>query len=371
MGNDSLYQIATCFLKGIGSVKVKKLIAYAGSVEAIFLEKEKILAKIPEFGTLSIKKMNRDQALVYAEKEIDFMSRNHINYSFYTHDKFPQRLLNCIDSPSLLFYKGNCDFNKPKSLSIVGTRNANSYGYNICEEIISQLKNQSPQLNIISGLAYGIDIKVHKVCLENNINTIAVLAHGLDSIYPSLHKSYAQQIIDQGGALVSEYPSRAKMMPSNFVQRNRIVAGMSDASIVIQSAIKGGSLITAQLANSYNRDVFAIPGRLGDKLSAGCNSLIKTNRAHLLESALDIEYILNWESISNKESYIQQKILFENLSSDENLIVKLLNNEKNMSVDSLFVNTNIPMRKLSSILLKMEFDGLIFLSPGKIYSLKR
>jgi len=370
MGDDTLYKVATCFLKGIGSVSVKKLIAYLGGVEAVFNETEKTLAKIPEFGIFTIRKMDRSNALLKAKEEIAFMHKNDINFTFYTHKNFPKRLLNCIDSPVLLFYKGRCDFNKTKILSIVGTRSANSYGYNMCENIISQIKNNNHDITIVSGLAYGIDIKAHRQCLKNNIDTIAVLAHGLDIIYPSLHKIYAEEILMSGGAIVSEYPSSSKMVPANFVQRNRIVAGMSDATVVVQSPTKGGSLITAEIANSYNRDVFAFPGRVGDKLSAGCNMLIKTNKAVLLESVKDLEYVLNWEKLNSANNFIQQE-LFVNLSNEEEEIINILNNNTSVSIDSIFLLTNIPINRLSSLLLKMEFDGLIFLLPGKIYALKR
>ncbi|MFA9372476.1 MAG: DNA-processing protein DprA [Labilibaculum antarcticum] len=364
---EDIYKIAISFLDGIGPVNTKKVIAYTGSVEGLFKEKKQNLLKIPGIGNSFIDKLDRESSIQLAEEELKFISDNHIKVSFYLEKDYPQRLLNCADSPCTLYYKGNTDFNVERAISIVGTRNASDYGREICNKLIQDLSEKKSKPLIISGLAYGIDICAHKAALRNQLKTVAAVGHGLHTIYPSQHKRYAEEIINQG-ALISEFTSKSKFDPKNFVRRNRIIAGMADATIVIESAAKGGSLVTADIANSYNRDVFAFPGRTSDKSSIGCNKLIKTNQAHLIESVSDLEYILGWENQNEKPKNIQTK-LFVDLSPDEETLVQILKEAGSVAIDRISFKTSFPMSKVSSLLLKLEFNGVIKSLPGKIYSL--
>jgi DNA processing protein len=364
---EDIYKIAISFLNGIGPVNTKKVIAYTGSVEGLFKEKKQNLLKIPGIGKSFIDKLDRELSIQLAEEELKFISDNHIKVSFYLEKDYPQRLLNCADSPCTLYYKGNTDFNAARTISIVGTRNASDYGREVCNKLIQDLSEKEIKPLIISGLAYGVDICAHKAALRNQLKTVAAIGHGLHIMYPSQHKRYAEEIVNQG-ALISEFTSKSKFDPKNFVRRNRIIAGMADATIVIESAAKGGSLVTADIANSYNRDVFAFPGRTSDKSSIGCNKLIKTNQAHLIESISDLEYILGWENQIGKPKTVQTKLFLE-LSPEEESLVQVLKEAGSMAIDSISFKTSFPMSKVSSLLLKLEFEGVIKSLPGKIYAL--
>jgi len=364
---ERIYKIAFSFLNGLGPVNSKKVIAYTGSPQAFFKEKKQNLLKIPGIGNSFLSKLDRSNALLLAEKELQFLEDKDIKYSFYLDKTYPQRLLHCADSPCILYYKGENNFNTERTISIVGTRNASDYGREMCNKLIQDLSEKEIKPSIISGLAYGIDICAHKAALRYNLPTIAALGHDLNQMYPAQHKKYAAEITNHG-AIVSEFTSKSKFDPKNFVRRNRIIAGMSDATIVIESAAKGGSLVTADIANSYNRDVFAFPGRTTDRFSTGCNHLIKTNQAHLIESAKDLEYILGWENTPQKKKEIQTQ-LFVELSKEEESIVNMLKQENNSPIDIICLKTSIPMSKVSSILLKLEFNGMVQSHPGKIYSL--
>ncbi|PKQ61049.1 DNA protecting protein DprA [Labilibaculum filiforme] len=364
---EDIYKIAISFLNGIGPVNTKKVIAYTGSVEGLFKEKKQNLLKIPGIGPSFLDKLDRDAAIQLAEEEQKFIADNHIKVSFYLEKNYPQRLLNCSDSPCTLYYKGTTDFNVARTISIVGTRNASDYGREVCNKLIQDLAQKEIKPLIISGLAYGVDICAHKAALRNQLQTVAAVGHGLHMMYPSQHKRYADEIVNQG-ALISEFTSKSKFDPKNFVRRNRIIAGMADATIVIESASKGGSLVTADIANSYNRDVFAFPGRISDKGSTGCNKLIKTNQAHLIEGVADLEYILGWENRKGSPKTVQTKLFIE-LSPDEESLVQALKEKDHVPIDILSLKTSFPMSKVSSLLLKLEFDGLIKSLPGKIYAL--
>ncbi|MFT5750226.1 MAG: DNA processing protein [Ancylomarina sp.] len=364
---ETQYKVAFSFLKGLGSINARKVIAYSGGVEAFFKTSKNDLLKIPGIGKIIIQKLDRDSALREAEAELKFIDENNIKVAFYLDENYPQRLLNCPDSPTTLYYKGDIDFNASRILSVVGTRNATDYGKDNCDKLIKALASHSEKTIIVSGLAYGIDICAHKAAMKYNLPTVAVVGHGFHLMYPAQHRKYAEEIIHSGGIL-TEFTSKSVIDPRHFVRRNRIVAGMSDATLVMESARKGGSLTTAEIANSYNRDVFAFPGRASDTYSQGCNHLIKTNQAHLIESVADIEYILGWENNTVKTDAVQSKMFVE-LSSEEELMVGLLTDEGKLGIDMLSVKSNLPMSKVSSLLLKMEFKGLIRALPGKIYSL--
>ncbi|MBI9059540.1 MAG: DNA-protecting protein DprA [Labilibaculum sp.] len=364
---EDVYKVAISFLNGIGPVNTKKVIAYTGSLEGLFKEKKQNLLKIPGIGQFFVDRLDREPAITLAEEEIVFIAKNDIQVAFYLDENYPQRLLNCADSPCTLYYKGYTNFNVSRSISIVGTRNASDYGREVCNQLIKDLSEKNIKPIIVSGLAYGVDICAHKAALGNGLQTVAAVGHGLDMMYPSQHKRYAKEIIDQG-AIISEFTSKSKFDPKNFVRRNRIIAGMSDATIVIESAAKGGSLVTADIANSYNRDVFAFPGRTSDKSSIGCNKLIKTNQAHLIESIADLEYILGWEDTKKEVKTVQKKLFLE-LSPDEESLIQVLKENHNTPIDMICIKSDFPMSKVSSLLLKLEFDGLIKSLPGKIYAL--
>ncbi|HBF88067.1 MAG TPA: DNA-protecting protein DprA [Bacteroidales bacterium] len=367
MDKDLIYKIGIGLLPGVGIITAKKLIAYLGSIEAVFKSTKSQLMKVPDVGSVVADNIVKQDILARAEQELKFIERYKINPVFFTDKNYPERLKNCIDSPLILFVKGNNCFNEQKIISIVGTRNATDYGKAFTEKLIADIAEKHPETIIVSGLAYGIDIYSHKAALANNLKTLAVLGHGLDKMYPSVHKKYAKEILEKDGALITEFMSESNPDKQNFVKRNRIVAGISDATIVIESGRKGGSLITAEIANSYNRDVFALPGRIEDEFSKGCNFLIKTNRAALLESASDIEYIMGWES--NTQTKKQQREIKFDFSDDEQKIINLLQEKSELTIDVIASNANMPVSQVASLLLNLEFSGIIRNLPGKVFRL--
>ena len=365
--DDLKYKIGIGLIPGVGDILAKKLISYCGGVEAVFSENKKALLKVPSVGevlTDSIIK-NKEEALAKAEKEIDFINKHRISYSFYLDDNYPSRLKNCEDSPVIFYYRGDVDFENSKVVSIVGTRQATQYGKDMCNHIVDELRRLNHNPVIISGLAYGIDICAHRAAMRNGLPTIAVLGHGLTRIYPASHASAAREII-RNGALLTEFISDTPIDRNNFVRRNRLIAGLSDLTIVVESNISGGALITADIANSYNRDVFACPGRLTDTFSSGCNKLIKTNRANLLQTVEDIEYMMNWD---NKPQTPVQRELFQKAASspEEENILRVLTEKGECSIDNLSSALQMPVSKVSPLLLNLELEGLILSLPGKIY----
>lgn len=356
------YAIKLNLLQGIGHIAAKKLIAYCGGVEAVFKEKKGALLKVPNIGEKVVNNIFKSDHSKRVEEELSFMEENNIQAHFYLDKTYPQRLTHCEDAPILLFSKGKMDLNAQKMIAVVGTRNATVKGKKYCEQIIEDLVIHEP--TIISGLAYGIDIVAHKVALHNNLKTIGVLASGLDDLYPKSHYNIAQEMLLKGG-LVSDYLSSTKIRPSNFVERNRIVAGMVDAVVVIESSEKGGSLITADLANGYHRDVFAVPGRIDDLQSVGCNQLIKNNKAALIESAADIEYLLGWEKEEVKK--VIQPELFVNLKEEERSIMDLLKEGEAKLLDDLALEARLSISVTSVHMFNLELKGLVKSLPGKVY----
>lgn len=369
MNKDDLlkYQIGLTFINGIGPILAKNLIAYLGSVERIFFEKKQNLSKIPGIGEVLAGQIASQDVLNKAEQEINFINKNNIQTYFFTDKSYPFRLKECPDSPTLLYFKGNKNLNDVKFIGIVGTRNMTEYGKEICKSIIDDIGKKLPNAVIVSGLAYGVDIYAHKMAIENQISTVGVLGHGLDRIYPTLHRPTAVKMLDNGG-LLTEFSSGTNPDRQNFVKRNRIIAGLCDVLIVIESKEKGGALITAELANDYNRDVFAVPGRINDEFSAGCNNLIKDNKAALIETADDMLRFMSWESSETSVPHEIQTSLFEGLSNDELKIINELRKEINgVNVNELTVKLNIPYSKLSAKLLDMEFKGFVKCLPGGMY----
>lgn len=361
-----LYQIALTLLPNIGPKTGKELVAYCGGVEAVFGESEKNLMKIPRVGKELVKSVKNGNVMERAEKELEFIDRKGIKTSFYLDKDYPQRLKHCDDHPLLLYHKGGVDWNTQKAIAIVGTRKATDYGKIVCEQLISGLAHHE-DLIIISGLAYGIDSCAHRNSLDNNIPTMAVLGHGLDRIYPPANKGLSDKIL-ANGRLISEFPSQTTPDRENFPKRNRVVAGMVDAVIVVESGVKGGARITADIANSYNRDVFAVPGKLHDTYSQGCNNLIKTNRAALIESATDLEYIMGWDQDAQKKKNTQRK-LFVELSQEEEMLANSLRKNGTMAIDELILETKMGATQIASSLLNMEFEGIVKCLPGNVYCL--
>lgn len=361
------HKIAISLIPGIGAVTARNLIAYVGSVEGVFQEKEKNLMKIPGIGEVNAQRVVRQNVLERAKREVDFILKNRIKTFFYLDENYPTRLKNCSDAPLILYFRGNANLNGQRIISVVGTRNATNYGKELCDELIRTFSERSYPVLVVSGLAYGIDIHAHKACLKYNIPTVGVFAHGLDNIYPALHAPIASKMLEKGGVL-TDFISESKIDRQNFLRRNRIIAGLADATIVVESAEKGGALVTADIANSYNRDVFAFPGRCNDPFSKGCNKLIKLNEAVLIENVADIEKAMNWD-VKISSNRVFQTSLFVELTPEEQKLVDLLKGGDRF-VDEITIETQMPMSRVSAMLLGLEFKGMIISLPGKMYRLK-
>lgn len=365
MQKELLYEIALTLIPNIGDVNAKALVNHFGSAEAIFHAPKKTLEAVEGIGTIRANSIKNFKDFSKAEEEISFIKKYKITTLFITDKEYPQRLLNCYDSPPLLYYKGNADLNSTRIIALVGTRNNNEYGKNICEKLIEELKNED--ILIVSGLAFGIDTIAHKNSIKNNLMTVGVLAHGLDRIYPAQNSALAKQMISCGG-LLTEFRSNTIPDKQNFPGRNRIVAGISDAVIVIESGIKGGSLITAELANGYNKDVFAFPGRVDDTKSEGCNYLIKNNKAALITRADDLLENMGWKKLK-KTSPKKQKELFIELSSEEKIVVGILQSQDQVHIDELYFKSRLSSSSVAQALLMLEMQGIVSSLPGKIYKI--
>jgi len=356
-----LYTLALQKASKIGDITAKKLIQHCGSAEEIFKEKSNILQSINGIGNFITKSIKDPSLLIDAEKELNYIAKNNIGHWYFQEKAYPNRLKNCIDGPILLFYSGNINLKQRKTISIVGTRNITNYGKILCNQIIEELSVLNPV--IISGFAYGTDITAHKSAVKNNLQTIGCLAHGLNQIYPKVHKKYIHKVENNGG-FITEFWSTSNPDRENFIKRNRIIAGLSEATLVIESAEKGGSLITADIANSYNREVFATPGRPEDKLSIGTNNLIKLQRAQLVTSAADIIYMLNWSTENNSVKPIQPQLFIE-LNETEEKIIAFLKGKDKVALDTISISCQLPIYSISSSLLNLELKGIIRPHPGK------
>ncbi|MBG6131653.1 DNA processing protein [Aquimarina sp. EL_43] len=347
----------------LGDSSIKKLIREVGDAEGVLTEKTNNLLKIDGIGKMKIKDLHNPEYRRIAENELQFIQENNINCLVYDQQGYPERLKHCIDGPVVLFSSGNIDLEHKKILSIVGTRQVTRYGVRFCEELIETLAPVNPV--IVSGFAYGVDITAQRAAVKHNLQTIGCLAHGLNQIYPKAHKRYVPQIEENGG-FFTDFWSTDTFDRKNFLGRNRIIAGLSEATVVIESADKGGSLVTADIANSYNRDVFAVPGRAHDPLSKGCNMLIKTQRAHMLTGAADLMYMLNWKLDENEQPAVQKK-LFVELDEQEKKIYNFLTDNGKELLDVIALQCQIPTFKTASVLLNMELKGVIKPLPGKLF----
>ena len=369
MDNDLKYQIALSLIKGIGPKLARNLVAYLGSVNRLFEEKKLPFEKIPGIGDITASMLNdidKKALLNIAEQEVEFVLKHSIKAHFFLDDNYPKRLSFCEDAPIIIYVKGAANLDSARIVSIVGTRKPTDYGTSFCEKFIADLSNSYPDTIIVSGLAYGIDVCAHRHSMRNGLPTVGVLAHGLDRMYPSAHSNLAREMINKG-AVLTEFMKNTNPDKPNFIKRNRIIAGMSDATIVIESARKGGALITANVANSYNKDVFALPGRINDETSAGCNNLIKTNQAHLLEAIEDFAYIMGWEPKSQKNS--QPSIFNMPETAEEKVVMGILLVEKEMNLNLLALKCEMPVGKVAATLLELEFKSLVKSCPGGIYKL--
>lgn len=348
----------------LGDISIKKLIQTVGSAEKVLKEKKEHLLTIPGIGLHKIKGFNDPQILKEVDNEFRFIEQENISCLSFENDNYPYLLKQCIDSPVLLYTTGNYQLKNRKILSIVGTRKITKQGVQFCQDLVAALKPYDPI--IVSGFAYGTDITAHKAAIDNELQTIACLGHGLNQIYPKTHKKYMIDVEAKGG-FFTDFTSTDKFVPQNFLRRNRIVAGLSEATIVIESALKGGSITTALMSNGYNREVFALAGRYNDSLSAGCNQLIKNNQAHLLTCAEDIVTNLNWDTSGKIEK--PQLELFTDLTNDENKVFQYLKEHNNDHIDSIAIHCDLPMHMLSSILLQLELKNIIRPLPGKHFEL--
>lgn len=365
MPDDLLYQIALTLVPNIGDVHAKILATYFGNASAIFNAKKKELESIEGIGTVRASSIKSFSDFTSCEEEIEFIQKYKVTPLFITDKNYPKRLLNCYDSPALLFFKGNADLNTSKIIAIVGTRNNSDYGKAVCEKLVDDLSGEN--ILIVSGLAFGIDTIAHKSAVKNNLSTVGVLAHGLDKIYPAQNKNLAKQMLEQGG-LLTEFLSTTNPDKQNFPKRNRVVAGMCDAVIVVESSKKGGSLITAELGNSYNKDVFAIPGRINDNKSEGCNYLIKNNKASLITCAADLLQNMGWEEYKKKPQKKQRELFIE-FTQQEKIIVDILQLQENIHIDELYLKSKLSSSAVAAALLTLEMQNIIFSLPGKMYKL--
>lgn len=369
MNDDEIIaSIALTRVPGVGLIGARNLINAVGSAETVFEQRTQLLQLVPEIAPQIVELLNSPQSLSWAETEYRFAQDNKITCLPITHPNYPSRLRECSDAPIVLYFKGNANLNPTRVINMVGTRNATDYGQRICKEFLADLKELCPDVLVMSGLAYGIDIYSHRAALNNDLPTIGVLAHGLDRIYPSAHRNTAIEMLEHGG-LLTEFPSGTNPDRQNFVRRNRIVAGMSDATIVVESAVKGGALITADIAQSYQRDCFAFPGRATDEFSLGCNNLIRDNKAGLILTADDFVKAMCWDTNKATTPKVVQRELFVDLTVDEQLIVDVLRNSGNLQINELVVQANIPINKINSLLFELEMKGVLKVLAGGVYQL--
>lgn len=362
MTNQKLYEIALTLIPGIGDVIGKKLVAYCGGAEAVFHEKKKALTKINGIGDNVVKCITTQDVIQRAEEELTFVEKNGIRPLFYLDADYPKRLQHCHDSPMMLYYKGNADLNVVKTIGVVGTRNISEYGKYVTEKIIEELSTDN--ILIISGLAHGVDACAHRSALKYDLATVGVLGHGMQTVYPAENRKLSTKMLEKGGVL-TEFVSGTQPDRENFPQRNRIVAGMVDCLVVVESALKGGAMITADIANSYDREVFAVPGKIGDIYSEGCNYLIRTNKANLITSATDIRYVMRWDV--DTKTVAKQMRMFRDFSEEEQKIMDVFAKNNVVHIDDIIVGTDLSPSKIASVLLSLEFDGVLTALPGKRY----
>jgi DNA processing protein len=365
MHSELFYQLSLTLIPNIGDVQAKILVQHFGDAGSIFKAKISELEKIDGIGEIRARSIKHFNEFHLAEHEEKFIDKYKIQALFLTDEAYPKRLLNCYDPPTLLFYKGAASLNTSKVIAIVGTRSNTDYGKAFTEKLVKDLLEHN--ILIVSGLAFGIDAIAHKAALKNGLQTVGVVGHGLDKIYPAQHASLAKEMITEGGGILSEFFSDTKPDKHNFPLRNRIVAGMSDATIIVESSVKGGSMITAKLADGYNRDVFAVPGRTTDKVSLGCNYLIKYNKAILLTDADELLDVLGWKEKKSKPK--KQRELFIELTPDEQTIIRLLQEKEAVAIDEINISSGLSSSAVACAILNLELQGVVQGMPGKMYKM--
>lgn len=370
MCNDErICSLALTLCTGIGHIGAKRLVEGMGSAVDVFRYRKELPERLPEVSPAVVVALDDAAAFSRAERELEFVEKNHLTCLTFHDEAYPSRLRECEDAPLALFFKGNANLNKLKVVAMVGTRQASEYGKQFCADFVHDLAALCPDAMVVSGLAYGIDIHAHRAALAEHLSTVAVLAHGLDRIYPYVHRKTAVDMLVNGG-LLTEFMTETNPDRYNFVSRNRIVAGMSDATVVVESAAKGGSLITADLAESYHRDCFAVPGRVKDVASVGCNQLIRDNKAVLIENAADFVQAMGWydEGTAGRPEAVQRS-LFPELTEEESLVVSILTRKGDLHINALVVEANIPIHKMSGLLFELEMKGVVKALVGGMYRL--
>ena len=362
------YTIALLRIEKVGDITARELIAHFGGAAAVFRASVKDILKTPNVGAVIAENIKKFDNWARIDAEMRFLERNNITATIYHEKQYPQRLVHFNDAPSIVYQRGDWNANQTERIvGIIGTRKPTQYGINFTEKLVAAL--QSYNVTVISGLAYGIDGVAHRAALEQKMPTVGVLAHGLQKIYPPAHEKIAQRMWQEGGALLTEFPSGTEADRENFPRRNRIVAGLCDCLVVAETAHKGGSMITAAIANEYNKDVFAVPGRVNEGISGGCNFLIKSQKANLIESVEDLVYLMRWHETAEQPPKNVQSQLFLELTGEDKIIVDALAEQAEQAIDALAYRTAIPMSRLSALLLGLEFSGLVRSLPGKRYSL--
>lgn len=363
--------IALQHIPGVGSITAKRLVEGVGSAAQIFEHRTDLASIIPQAQPTLVKALDCPSAHHRAEQELEFIAKHHITCVGYHDEAYPSRLRECDDAPILLFYRGTANLNPRRVVSIVGTRKCSDYGRSLCESFVRDLSTQCPDVLIVSGLAYGVDVCAHRASIKYGLPTVGVLAHGLDRIYPSVHRNTAAQMVTCGG-LLTEYVSHTEPERQNFLQRNRIVAGMADATIIVESADKGGALVTANITNSYNRGCYAFPGRVGDTYSSGCHRLIRNNQAALITSAGDFMEAMMWDVPQRGESNPVQGSLFPELNAEESRIVNLLEQYPDgLPINTLAIETGLPVHRISATLFELELRGVVRPLAGSVYKLNQ
>lgn len=366
---DMIRKIAFSMIKGTNATLVRTMLDEGLTLNHFFDMNVRDFCEAVGFTKRNVLSQSEiDEALIKAADEAKFVATHHISVHSIFDEDFPSHLMECPDSPTILYSLGEASLSPKHSLAVVGTRRPTPYGVNFCKEMVDNLASHVGDLTIVSGLAYGIDATAHQQSIESHIPTIAVLAHGLHMIYPAAHRDLAKKILKEGGALISEYPSGVKPFRRNFLERNRIVAGITDATLVVESNIKGGAMSTSSIAFSYNREVFALPGRISDTMSSGCNALIQRNKAALATSASDIISEMNWGELRVADDANEKSLFEQPLAPDEQKIMEIIKASNSyVSIDEIGLKTSLPTANLLSMLFDLEMCGLIAKAPGNRY----
>lgn len=367
LDEELLHHLALARIPGLGATGMRRLLQACGHATDVFRLRKELPERVAGTEKL-VEMLHCPAAFERAHREVEFIRKNKITCLGYHDADYPSRLRECPDAPTLLFYKGNAPLNQRKVINLVGTRHATDYGKEICHNLLRDLQQLCPDVLVVSGLAYGIDIHAHRAALKHGFATVGVLAHGLDRIYPATHRQTAVEMVQQGG-LLTEFMSETNPDRQNFVMRNRIVAGMCDATIIVESAAKGGALITAEMAEGYHRDCFAFPGRWYDPYSQGCNALIRDNRAALIQSAEELVKAMCWDAEKSAPAAVQRQ-LFPDLTEEEQLLADLLQSApEGMPLNELSLEASLPVNRLSALLFEMELKGVVRTLPGNLYKL--